>query len=264
MTRHHYVPQFLLRNFTAGGTRADDIWLYSRTDGTFRKTHPQDVCYIDDLYGVDEATVERLIAAGRALGPESVERTLSQIEDGAARAIRRIVRDGRPQGQGDLDWLISYAAIQAVRTPYFMGALASQRDDSLPYSDLLGRMFAEQPKIWDIFKRRRWHLVRTSLPDLSFIITDNPVTVIGPKGVALCGGTSDYERADCDVLVPIGLSLLLVGRWDKPEGVTVSADRQTVALMNSLLMTGLFRDVLLPVPELLILGPDGRATTIRA
>lgn len=257
MPRDHWVPQFLLRMFTLSGGKADTFWRYTRDDEAFTETRPYDVCWMDSLYNLDEQTIQRALEAGRVIGPRGLEQDLSrEVEDQSARAIRRMDRDGCPAKQKDLDWLVSFVAMQVIRTPYYMGQLVEHMASRPRHNDVLALALADQPRIFDGLQNRRWTLHRPAEGQGYFVTTDIPVQLMAEGGRNLDIVPESFALEDSIVSMPLSKTLMLVGRNCGPRDSSYLVDQHVVALMNRMTLSGLYLEVYSPEPEILVLHDD--------
>jgi len=112
--RHHFVPQMILRNFTADDGRL----CYHQRDweeGKIVRVKPNDVFFERDLY-------TRLLADGSK--DVSIELTFSKIESVAANFIGQLcagVRQGNTITMNDGAWNFWFHLVK--RTPGYMNAI---------------------------------------------------------------------------------------------------------------------------------------------
>lgn len=108
--RHHYVPAFLLQGFTPSGEREDFLWVHDREQRKTWRVKPDQAAHERDYYRVDIPEVD----------PNIVETTFAEtIETRAAALVREMVRTHElPHGE-DLQALIEFVTLLALRTPSF-------------------------------------------------------------------------------------------------------------------------------------------------
>ncbi len=103
-TRHHYIPQFLLRNFSKNDQlSAKQIGL----DEKIKRIAIGDAASISNFYTVIDTEVGETVA---------IERLLAEIEGEAAPIIQRLIREvGFPLSPVDRSTLSTWVGLQAVR-----------------------------------------------------------------------------------------------------------------------------------------------------
>lgn len=104
---HHYVPQFLLAGFTPLGSKEDFLWTSDRQTGRQWHTTPENVAFRKDFYRID--------VSGSA--PDTIETSLSKMEDHAAPVIRDILRTRAIPHGDDYVTLMNFMALMCVRVP---------------------------------------------------------------------------------------------------------------------------------------------------
>jgi hypothetical protein len=182
---HHYVPQFLLRNFCAGAKAK--LWAYDKTTGKSFETNVRNIAGERHFYEltVGDATT-------------SLEEGLSKLEAQAAAVIDRII-SARSLGvlsDDDRGLLAAFVATQMQRVP-------NQRESMLALNQELRRalkgrfgiddaafpeLTEEQAKALTMksitephrfaehILNKAWLMFETT-PDTPFCIGDNPVTL---------------------------------------------------------------------------------------
>lgn len=102
--RHHYVPQWYLRRFASEGKVA----VFDLQASRLRLQSPRSVAFVEGLYDLDHVQLPRWTA----------ERLLSNIENLAARALRKALADGLAQLTDDQhEDLAMFLATQFIRVP---------------------------------------------------------------------------------------------------------------------------------------------------
>jgi hypothetical protein len=111
--KHHYIPQFYQRGFTAGNGL---LWVYDRKLKTYKQLPPKTICCVEDFYSIkcDSAPQDRQI--------EST--ILSHIDGCGADVIRRVKSGEHLDGPGFRE-LVRYVAFQYTRTPCFRRGIES-------------------------------------------------------------------------------------------------------------------------------------------
>jgi hypothetical protein len=106
-SRHHYVPQFVLRRFRGGGT----LWQLDKETGEIGETTAKDAAWRKNLYRVESTTGEH---------DGVIEGFFALAENFASAALDGLVRDDgqvSSRDRGDLAFLV---AIQEQRAPGFL------------------------------------------------------------------------------------------------------------------------------------------------
>ena len=251
MTRHHWVPQSLLAHFTKSGTKRDRLWSYSKTSETFEAVRAQDVCYADDLYGLDEQSIQRALEQGHVLGPDGMEQMLARdVDKRALRVIRTLNYHSQPVDRDDLSFVVSYMATQVVRTPYYLGRLAEEAGGDVRYSDLLLSALDDQPKVFEGLHERRWTLWKPKRRTGYFFISDNPVVLSTESGAPLDLLPANFTKADSVVSMPLGKRLMISGAFDGEHAFTYEPGTDFVAFLNSLSLAGCCLHLYGPTPHL--------------
>ncbi len=107
-SRHHYVPQFLLRRFRGKGK----LWQLDKETGEVEETTAKNTAWREDFYKVESTTGEH---------DGVIEGFFALAENYASEALEGLVRDGERlsnRDRGDLAFLV---AIQEQRAPGFLG-----------------------------------------------------------------------------------------------------------------------------------------------
>jgi hypothetical protein len=116
-SRHHFVPRFLLRNFTTPAVRGEPkLQLLDKTTGTITSVTTKGTAWERNLYAFDEDDGRR---------NNDVEAFLSVIESYAAEAIARFLADPLRLTLEDRQVISIYLALQEGRTP---SSLAEKRE----------------------------------------------------------------------------------------------------------------------------------------
>ena len=106
---------------------------------------------------------------------------------------------------------------------------------------------------------RNWSLVKASAAAGPFITSDNPVSLswIDPSTVPLAYRRSPgYGLTGTQVYFPVSQELVLMGQFDKPAGV-VEATEELVALGNTTMLNGFFRQIYSPKAKFKFCGAGG-------
>lgn len=106
-SRHHYVPQFLLRRFRGGGR----LWQLDKETGEIEETTAKDAAWREDFYRVESTT-------GKHDGV--IEGFFALAENFASTALGGLVRDEEKLSNRDRGDLAFVIAIQEQRAPGFL------------------------------------------------------------------------------------------------------------------------------------------------
>lgn len=108
--KHHFVPESYLAGFTLSGSKNDRLWVIDQKNVKVRPSTPQNEAHQRYLYRVD---VEK---GGDEFG---IEKGFSEFENEAIPILKEISeKKAIPIGE-KYDYLISYIALQIVRTPKY-------------------------------------------------------------------------------------------------------------------------------------------------
>jgi hypothetical protein len=125
----HYVPKFLLRNFTEPDKRqkGEQIWAFDKSNSSIFRTNLRNIAAECGFYDVEED-----------VGPIATESLLSELEDHAAGALHKIVED-RSLGKltsAERRWLSIFCAVQFLR-------VRNAREKQMALDDALRRKIVE-------------------------------------------------------------------------------------------------------------------------
>lgn len=84
--RQHYVPQFLLKNFSVDGKR---VTVWDRKQRVFFESGVKDICCLDDLYEVKWKDSNPKL--GTYVLDNKLEKEFSQAEGSASSVIKHII-----------------------------------------------------------------------------------------------------------------------------------------------------------------------------
>jgi hypothetical protein len=182
---HHYVPQFLLRNFCAGAKAK--LWAYDKTTGRSFETNVRNIAAERDFY---EVTVGDVTA--------SLEASLSTLEAQASTVIERIIttRSLGVLSQDDRLLLAVFVATQIQRVPnqresmlalnqelrrVLKGRFGSEGEDFPELTEheakaLTMKSLTEPRKFAKHILNKAWLVFETAATN-PFCIGDNPVTM---------------------------------------------------------------------------------------
>ncbi len=105
--RHHFVPRFLLANFTETGDEDGFLHVHDLERAQHRRQRPKEVAHERDFYRVEIDGKD----------PVGFEKAMGLLEDRAAPIIRTMLESWRLPRGSDLGVLIEFAAYLAVRVP---------------------------------------------------------------------------------------------------------------------------------------------------
>lgn len=101
--KHHYVPAFYLSLFTSNGKR---LWVFDKNQRQCWPSSPKNAAKERHFYSV-EGTDD----------PAAVEKLLSDVEGKSAPVVRKVIDTQKLPAGDDLDILINFVALAAVRGP---------------------------------------------------------------------------------------------------------------------------------------------------
>jgi len=185
-TNQHYVPQFLLNNFTSG--ESGQLYAFDKQTGKVFVTVPRNVASEKGFYDyLGENAVD------------SIDSHLTELDTTCAPIIEQIVTQQTLAGlsKADRTWLSFFVVLQMVRTRYTkeilrqvsrsiedhilrLGGNPKEADGFEPISeDNLGQHFtqflARSPQLVEYLIDKSWLLLSASEPS-SFLTSDQPVT----------------------------------------------------------------------------------------
>ena len=183
----HYVPQFLLKNFTVG--KKPQVWVFDKLTDKIFKSHVKNIASENGFYD--------FAFKGNQY---TIEPSLSDIEAHASKIIKEIVRNNtiRHLIDKDMEFLSHFFALQFVRTKQFRQLfkdLSETLGDTLRASgedisqikdyvevdesevELHGiRSVLKSSEYAPHFLNKSWVLFRTTKGH-PFYISDNPITL---------------------------------------------------------------------------------------
>lgn len=116
--KHHYVPQWYLRQF---GTKRE-IAAYNKRTGAFSVINPKDAAFEVGLYDLDHPQLPRW----------AFEKVLSNVENHAAPAVRKVIRSGLSAlTDEEREDIAAFVATQQLRVPSHRSALAKNLSTTL-------------------------------------------------------------------------------------------------------------------------------------
>ena len=176
-SRHHYVPQFLLRRFAT----PDDpyrLWRLDLKTGKPSRCHTKEAAWVKDYYRFKDETLEDL--------PVDAESTLQMTEDIAAPLIRAMVDTGSSPSPDDRQLLGLFFSLLASRGPLGQGrieatlqqtqrTLARVRLESPESYLALAREAGETVSDEEIERDRVFWLERLTRDELEFAFTSDHI-----------------------------------------------------------------------------------------
>jgi len=105
--KHHFIPQFLLANFTPSGQRDDFLCVTDKQELKSHKAKPVNAGFQKDLYRMDAEGVE----------PDVVETILGLFESVAAPAVAHVIEYHSLPPRPLLDHLIELVGVMILRVP---------------------------------------------------------------------------------------------------------------------------------------------------
>lgn len=197
--KQHYVPQFLLKQFSASPKKPKPIWVFDKAEKKFFSASSRDVGHQNKFY-------ESGNSSGEAIEAESLTEF---IDTNAAPVISKIARNGDFDiTPTEVSKLNHFVAMQLVRGPSIRNSMEQFRkeiiakwgpdvcaeDDDRPVSDYTEedsnfssiRVLETVPEFAAILSEKIWFL-NSAPANYSFIISDNPVVRhnyldYGPRG----------------------------------------------------------------------------------
>ncbi|MBM3301808.1 MAG: DUF4238 domain-containing protein [Deltaproteobacteria bacterium] len=104
---HHFIPEFLLANFTPSGTRDSFLWVTDRQQRKGYLANPRNAGFQKDLYRFDvEGTP-----------PDIVERMLGRFEAHVAPAVKHLLQRHCLPARPEFDALMELIGLLAIRVP---------------------------------------------------------------------------------------------------------------------------------------------------
>jgi hypothetical protein len=152
---HHYVPQGYLAGFTDTGTRDGKLYAFDLSTGSTFRTRPRNVAAERDF--------NRIEIDGH--DSDFLEKSLGELEDKAALAIRKMAQEGKFSGDDDFSYVINLLCLLVVRNPRARQSLASAKRQS---AKIIGEMLVSDKKVWEQHNRKAREAGYVSGPEVSF------------------------------------------------------------------------------------------------
>ena len=215
---HHYVPQFILKQFTNG--KKPQLWVFDKKTGNKFKTNVKNIASETKFYDFAINDVEL-----------TIEPSLAEIEAKAASLIKKIVKQNEISHltENDKIFISHFLALQFTRT----------KEHRLRFKDLSEKMaekinlwemdsnvideckelteneikrhgilsVAESPKFAAHFYNKSWLLFQTSNKN-PFYISDNPIALQNKKDFGLYGNIGLAVQG-IEIYFPLSKSLTL-------------------------------------------------------
>lgn len=261
--KHHYLPQFYLRGFSANGR---SIFQIEKRGGRAYLLSIRDTAAIRDYHEFDTEEAE---------DPAVIEKRLAEVEAQLAEALARAIQCGVTTPETH-NLLIQLVALLRVRVPAFKAGIEAylqnvvrsvglimERKGELPpppkgFEDvlrmenlsitisnwkLLELMFriAADRRLFDILAAMRPTILRA--PRETFFLTcDQPVAIFHPTASPTDAYGVGLTHADTEVSVPLSSGVLLLLSWRTESAAdreatpdeVVEFNRRTVVMADSL------------------------------
>ena len=244
----HYVPQFLLKNFSSRGNKF--IWAFDKNEkyrlrNQIKERPIKKVASENFFYDQFE---------NNKTG--SYEYDLQRAEDLTAPIIDKIkktknILDLSEEERKTLSFFITLQSLrtkgQLLRTETSMKTLSKQLNDKanieIPSFDFKSTWFwmlEESISFYDILMKKVWMLCES---DNSFLISDNPVTLINTTDKSENRGTLGLDSYGIEIYLPLSPSLTLclfcekffIDRgYNKKYIPNLNYELENVRLLNSL------------------------------
>lgn len=118
--KHHYCPESYLEGFTEDARRDGVLWVFDRSKSQIRKSKPKNEAHQRDFYRMD-------LEDGS--DPFALEKDFSAIEGGAKTAIDHILSNRKLPGVKEMEYLLSFVGLLAVRTPSYRKKIGGFNED---------------------------------------------------------------------------------------------------------------------------------------
>ena len=270
---HHFIPQFMLANFTSVGTREDLLWVSDLKSNKKWKSSPANTGHRRDFYRVE----------GDIAPADTVESMLGSVEYKVAPVVQRVIESrATPEDKDDFQTLLYFVALLTTRIPavregiddFFdrigqrileLSVTTAERWDSLQrqmreqgvkgedlaYDDAkqimedrsvrfsvnrnwqLGMMFKGAQVVFPTLLKRTWCVLVS--PSGNLICSDHPVTIVFTRRTPPFFSPG-FGLPDTEVSVPLSRHIMLRGIWEKQPEHAVSMNRTFVGHYNTLRM----------------------------
>jgi len=139
--KHHYLAKFQLAHFTHSGEAHGDLYVFDLAEVRAWKSSPEQAANQRDYYAVDLGPNE---------DPSAMEHILGRLEGECSRVLREIVEQERLPRGDDLECLLNFVALTAVRIPRTR-KLVSHITDEVLKNHLRGTLAS--PDDWQQFRQ---------------------------------------------------------------------------------------------------------------
>jgi hypothetical protein len=253
--QHHHVPKFYLAGFTVEGTEDGKLHVLDQETAKTWTTTPRKAARSRDFYAVDAEGVD----------PSFAENAFAFIEGHAADVIKATIDNCELPVGLDLDILLNFIALQAVRVPMVRKLASDIVDrtakaelrrwvDELPDTDdslqfflgddyrvdvdqtwLIARTFEAFDRFLPAFGKRNWSLGILGEGEPDLICSDAPVCQVpcGPVDPT----TFNIENRDSVITMPLTRRLVLSGAYEIPTGSRATKPG-LVPKLNSFILRG--------------------------
>lgn len=186
--KQHYVPRFLLKNFSAGRKDKEQVWVLDKRLGKIYRSSIWNVGHENSFYEYhgDDGDIE-------------LENLMQLVDSKGACIIQSITETAKlPEDPKDRVWLSYFVAAQMLRTPttrneienlpklifHKFGELMRGHPDAKTFAEFGSedakfcalRLMSEVPKFAKLLQKKVW-VVTEAPPSKPYIISDNPVSL---------------------------------------------------------------------------------------
>jgi len=148
----HYIPQFLLQNFTLTGREDEHLWVTAPVQRKRWQSRPKETGHQRDFYRVEAEGID----------PNIAEKFLSALESDSAPIFRALIEEERvPGSDAEREILMYFLAFWLARVPSPRKALERSMD-ALNRQAL--KLMLETPERWGRFVER-WRREGVLAPD---------------------------------------------------------------------------------------------------
>lgn len=202
--RHHYIPQFILRNFSVN--KDNRVLYYNKKHRMFLTKGTENVFMSENLYQDYINNPDN---------PVQIEENLSRIENEAARIIRRMVSDSEIElSLAEEDCLSIFLALMSFRSKRAWEFFSNIENES---SRVMYSYYQEDEDFEDLWKRNLGEIVKCNTLDELFENKkiDEPIRLFMKRDtIGLTGmyfmvvekrGDEDFLIGDCYPIVVEGM-----------------------------------------------------------
>jgi len=270
---HHFIPEFLLGNFTPSGTKNDFLWVTDIQERKGYSTRPRNAGFQKDFYRVDVDDAP----------PDIIERILGWFEGCAAPAVRYVLENRTLPPRPELDHLMELVGLLAVRVPAARARVERMLDEVMkamlrPYHTdpemlraVVERMrqegvdvpeeidydevarFAQDEDAYTLGVDKEWllgQMAEASMHAQRMLFGRNWSVLVAEGGAGqficsdapVCLTWTDSDRQDriprlyehqTNLTVALGRAVALRGRYEPGQPEVVRCNRQAVAHVNT-------------------------------